>query len=61
MERLNDFNSALSSLEQGNLLSELFIHKLIHKAKELLISESNVCSLSSPITLVGDVHGYNNM
>lgn len=39
------------------LLTELEVKFVCQKAKELLISQTNLKSLTSPITLVGDIHG----
>lgn len=38
-------------------LSELEIYKICRKVAEILAKEPNVKKLSTPITLVGDVHG----
>ena len=34
------------------------VKMICEKAKELLIVEPNVLSLSSPISIVGEVHGF---
>jgi hypothetical protein len=38
-------------------LEEHAIKLICTKVKEIFAAEDNVCSLRSPITLVGDVHG----
>ncbi len=52
-----DLDACISNLKSGSLLSEAIIHSLCNSIKSLLISESNVVSISSPVTIVGDVHG----
>ena len=34
------------------------IEMICEKAKELLLAEPNVLSISSPVSIVGEVHGY---
>ncbi|VEU21896.1 DEKNAAC102855 [Brettanomyces naardenensis] len=52
-----DLDQCLEKLYQGQLLSEPVIEQLCFKLKELLIKDSNIVHISSPITLVGDIHG----
>lgn len=52
-----DLDECISNLKNGKLLSEPLIHVLCSKVKELLVKESNVVYISSPVTVVGDVHG----
>jgi serine/threonine-protein phosphatase PPG1 len=40
------------------VLPERTVKQLCDKLKEQLIYESNVLSLSSPLTVVGDLHGF---
>jgi hypothetical protein len=43
---------------RGEVLPERTVKQLCDKLKEQLIYESNVLSLSSPLTVVGDLHGF---
>jgi hypothetical protein len=43
---------------EGKLISEADVALLCDKAKELFYNEPNVLHLTSPITIVGEVHGY---
>jgi serine/threonine-protein phosphatase PPG1 len=47
----------LTRLCRGEVLPERTVKQLCDKLKEHLIYESNVLSLSSPLTIVGDIHG----
>ena len=42
---------------KGELLEQLAIKVICMKLKEIMVKEPNVKVLSTPITLVGDVHG----
>lgn len=44
-------------LEAGKLLTEFEIKFVCEKVKELLLEESNVQVVHSPVTICGDVHG----
>lgn len=39
------------------LLSEALLREICEKTKEVLMRESNVIHVSSPVTVVGDIHG----
>lgn len=52
-----DIDEALSKAFKGELLDELTIKIICLKLREILAEEDNVKILSSPITLVGDIHG----
>jgi len=47
----------IESLKKGKYLSENDVKKLCKMAKEILIEESNVQPVSSPVKVCGDVHG----
>jgi hypothetical protein len=47
----------LSILQKGGLLPERDLRWLCEKVKEILISESNLQHLSTPVTVCGDIHG----
>jgi serine/threonine-protein phosphatase PPG1 len=52
-----DLDRAIVQLMRCELLSEGFIKELCSELSKLLLSESNVLQLKSPITVVGNLHG----
>lgn len=52
-----DINAQIEKLENETLLTEGEISALIKKSIEILQSEGNVQTVSSPVTVCGDVHG----
>ena len=52
-----DLDQFIAKLYKRELLSELVIKELCEKLKEILVIESNVRQVSTPVTIVGDVHG----
>jgi len=42
---------------KGEIIEEVAIKVICAKVKEILSNEQNVCSVPSPVTIVGDVHG----
>ena len=47
----------IENLRAGKLLSELELKQVCEIVKQLLIEESNVQPVSSPVTVCGDIHG----
>lgn len=47
----------IDTLYAGKLLSELELKQVCEMVKQLLIEESNVQPVSSPVTVCGDIHG----
>lgn len=47
----------IEQLYRGEMLTESTMKDLCERIKELLLNESNVLTLKSPVTVVGDVHG----
>ena len=47
----------IENLRNGKLLSELELKQVCEIVKMLLIEESNVQPVSSPVTVCGDIHG----
>lgn len=45
------------SLRQGQILDESNLKKVCEMVKDLLIEESNVQPVQSPVTVCGDIHG----
>ncbi|KAL6950141.1 putative serine/threonine protein phosphatase [Hanseniaspora vineae] len=52
-----ELDQCLERLYKGELLPEVVIEAVCYKLKEILVKESNVVQLSTPITVVGDIHG----
>ncbi|KAJ3315258.1 putative serine/threonine protein phosphatase [Boothiomyces sp. JEL0838] len=52
-----DVDQVISQCYEKQLIPAPVIKELCEKAKELLVQESNVRSIKSPCTVVGDVHG----
>ncbi|GAB9471647.1 Phytochrome-associated serine/threonine protein phosphatase [Globisporangium polare] len=47
----------IESLRAGKLLSEQELKQVCEIVKQILIEESNVVAVSSPVTVCGDIHG----
>ncbi|CEG76967.1 Putative Serine/threonine-protein phosphatase [Rhizopus microsporus] len=47
----------LEQLRRGEIISEKEVKELCEKATEILIEESNVQKVDSPVTICGDIHG----
>jgi hypothetical protein len=58
MTNIVDIDFCIEKLEQGKLLTEFETKYICEKVRELLLDESNIQEISSPITIVGDIHGY---
>ncbi|UVC49799.1 Serine/threonine-protein phosphatase PP2A catalytic subunit [Theileria orientalis] len=54
---LYELESLISLILNGEVVPEPIIVKLCEKAKEILIDESNILMIKTPITVVGDIHG----
>ncbi|CAA93605.1 putative serine/threonine-protein phosphatase C22H10.04 [Schizosaccharomyces pombe] len=52
-----DLDNIIERLYEKQLIAESVIAYLCSLAKEVLMQESNVVRLSTPITVVGDIHG----
>lgn len=52
-----DVDRILGNLVECKLPSEQEIEQLCAKVKEILVEESNVQEVSSPVTICGDIHG----
>ncbi|KAG2379543.1 hypothetical protein C9374_006660 [Naegleria lovaniensis] len=50
-------NSCIERLEKGIPLRELEIKQLCIRAQDVLMNESNIVKVTSPVTVVGDIHG----
>ncbi|KAK9472345.1 Metallo-dependent phosphatase-like protein [Dipodascopsis tothii] len=52
-----DLDECIERLYNLDLLPEPVVESLCSKAKELLITESNVVHIKAPVSVVGDIHG----
>lgn len=52
-----ELDKCLELLYRGQLLPEVTVRALCFKLKEMLVRESNVVHISTPVTVVGDIHG----
>ena len=52
-----DIDKCINMLKRGEILSEKVLRRCCEKVKEILIEESNVQPVNSPVTLCGDIHG----
>ena len=52
-----DVDRFLSQALKGEVLDEISIKLICAKVKEILVNETNVKEVNSPVTIVGDVHG----
>jgi hypothetical protein len=49
---------ALEQLYRGELLSELTVKEICERLKETMIYQPNVQAVQAPVTIVGDIHGF---
>ena len=54
---MKEVDQWLESLYSCRLLPAAGVRRLCQAAKDVLVKESNVTSVSSPVTVCGDVHG----
>ena len=52
-----DINQCIESLSEGNPLHERDLRLVCEKVKEILMEESNVQPVRSPVIICGDIHG----
>lgn len=52
-----DLDACIDKLRDKQLLGEALIREICEKTKEVLMRESNVVHIASPVTVVGDIHG----
>ena len=54
---LSDLDRQLEQLRRCELIKENEVKTLCTKAREILVEESNVQCVDSPVTICGDIHG----
>jgi serine/threonine-protein phosphatase PPG1 len=52
-----DLDQCISRLFQRQLLAEVVIRDVCVRVQEILLLESNIKHISTPVTVVGDIHG----
>ena len=52
-----DLDACIDRLRDKQLLGEALLREICEKTKEVLMRESNVVHVASPVTVVGDIHG----
>lgn len=57
MSDLSDLDRQLEQLRRCELIKESEVKILCTKAREILVEESNVQCVDSPVTICGDIHG----
>ena len=53
-----DIEKLLEKAKTGEKLDELIIKIICMKIKEIFVNEDNIKRISTPVTCVGDTHGY---
>ncbi|KAG9247373.1 serine/threonine-protein phosphatase PP-X isozyme 2 [Calycina marina] len=54
---MSDLDRAIAQLRACRPIPETQVRELCHKARELLIEEGNVVTVTAPVTICGDIHG----
>ncbi|KAI0175939.1 Metallo-dependent phosphatase [Hypoxylon sp. FL1284] len=54
---MSDLDKAIAQLRACRPIPEPQVRELCHKARELLIEEGNVVTVTAPVTICGDIHG----
>ncbi|GFE52630.1 serine threonine phosphatase PP2A catalytic subunit [Babesia ovis] len=54
---LSELEATIDRIFNSETIPEQAVLKLCNRAKEILAAESNLISVSAPITVVGDIHG----
>jgi len=52
-----DIEQHISNLRKGMIIPETHLRLILEKLKEILMEESNVQPIRSPVTVCGDIHG----
>ncbi|KAI1325506.1 Metallo-dependent phosphatase [Xylariaceae sp. FL0255] len=54
---MSDLDKAIAQLRACRPIPEAQVREVCHKARELLIEEANVVTVTAPVTICGDIHG----
>ncbi|KAI1265845.1 putative serine/threonine protein phosphatase [Xylariaceae sp. FL1019] len=54
---MSDLDRAIAQLRACRPIPEAQVREVCHKARELLIEEANVVTVTAPVTICGDIHG----
>lgn len=54
---MSDLDRAITQLRACRPIPEAQVREICHKAREILIEEGNVVTVSAPVTICGDIHG----
>ncbi|KEZ41395.1 Serine/threonine-protein phosphatase [Scedosporium apiospermum] len=54
---MSDLDKAIAQLRACRPIPEAQVREICHKARELLIEEGNVVTVTAPVTICGDIHG----
>ena len=55
---LFNLDAAIEQLYRGEILSEEMVKEVCERLKESLIYQPNVQPIKTPVTVVGNLHGY---
>ena len=53
----SDLDHQIEQLQNCKIITECQVKALCAKAREILVEESNVQCVDSPVTVCGDIHG----
>ena len=53
----SDLDRQIEQLRRCEYIKESEVKSLCNRAREILIEESNVVKVDSPVTICGDIHG----
>ncbi|OBT62491.1 hypothetical protein VE03_08016 [Pseudogymnoascus sp. 23342-1-I1] len=54
---MSDLDRAIAQLRECRPIPEAQVRELCYKARELLVEEGNVVTVTAPVTICGDIHG----
>ncbi|OBT53743.1 hypothetical protein VE04_06610 [Pseudogymnoascus sp. 24MN13] len=54
---MSDLDKAIAQLRECRPIPESQVRELCYKARELLVEEGNVVTVTAPVTICGDIHG----
>jgi hypothetical protein len=54
---MSNLDKWIAQLRACRPIPEHDVRELCHKARELLIEEGNVVTVTAPVTICGDIHG----